>query len=182
MKDIIVVQDILPLDSPKRVGKMVKPSYITIHETETGLEITDEKFNYKWYRTILDDYSSTIGYHFLVEANNNEPSRIYQFLETNVYTHHTGNAIGNQQSIGIERIVNKNTDMIRAIDTQAFLTAILMKKFDIPIENVLPHKYWNNKDCPSRLLAGLYCDWDSFINKVKEFYSKDIELDGIKYK
>lgn len=39
MKDYVVVNKLLKKTSSKRVGKM-KPTYITIHETETGHELS----------------------------------------------------------------------------------------------------------------------------------------------
>ncbi len=63
--------------------------------------------------------------------------------------------------------------MERAIALQEKLTAFLMHKYNIPIENVVPHKKWSGKDCPSRLLYGLYGGWDGFIEKVKYYYDKN---------
>lgn len=146
------------------------PTYITIHETETGHELSSAEWNYEMYQKRLDDNSNSIGYHFMIEANYNDISKIYQFLELDVYTNHTGDDYGNKNSIGIERLVNVNTDMERAIDLQARLTAFLMYKYNIPIKNVVPHKKWSGKDCPSRLLFGLYGGWTGFINKVQQYY------------
>ena len=151
----------------------MNPTYITIHETESGHELSSAEWNYEMYQKRLDNNSNIIGYHFMIEANYNDISKIYQFLELNVCTNHTGDDFGNKNSIGIERLVNVNTDMDRAIDLQAQLTAFLMHKYNIPIENVVPHKKWNGKDCPSRLLYGLYGGWDGFIDKIKEYYKED---------
>lgn len=122
------------------------------------------------YQKRLDDDSNAVGYHFMIEANYNDISNIYQLLELNVCTNHTGDIFGSKNSIGIERLVNVNTDMERAIDLQAHLTAFIMNKYNIPISNVVPHKKWSGKDCPSKLLFGLYGGWDGFIEKVKYYY------------
>lgn len=182
MENCVIVNRLLPEDSPKRVGSMPNPKYITIHETELGTEKSPAEYNYEMYQEKLMDTSSSIGYHFMVEANIDDISRVYQFLETDVYSHHTGNAEGNQNSIGIERLVNVNTDMERAIEIQAELTAVLMHKYNISIENVVPHKYWSGKECPARLMAGKYGGWEGFIERVKYHFDKKSEIKDIIFK
>lgn len=181
MEKYIVVNRLLPEDSPKRIGLMPNPKYITIHETELGTEKSPANYNYEMYQEKLMDKSNSIGYHFMIEANINTISRIYQFLETDVSSRHTGNPEGNQSSIGIERLVNVDTDMERAIDIQAELTAVLMHKYNISIENVVPHKYWSGKECPARLLAGMYGGWEGFIERVKYYFDKKSEIKDFIY-
>ncbi len=165
---------LLPANSPKRVGDM-HPTYITIHETSLGTELQPAEKDYNRYRKMLFETENKIGYHFLIEANVGIAPKIYQFIETTVATCHTGNEIGNSTSIGIERLVNVNSNMCRAISLQAQLTATLMHMYQIPLENVVPHKYWSGKECPARLLAGMYGGWDGFIEMVKYyFYKKDL--------
>ena len=178
---IILLNKLLPLDSPKRVGIMY-PKYITIHETELGEELSPNTYCYEYYQKKLLDNSSSIGYHFMVEANHNEPSRIYQFLETSVSTHHCGHSEGNSKSLGIERLVNVDTDMERAIDVQAKLTALLMLNFNIPIENIKTHNYWNPKKlCPNRLLVNKYGSWNSFINKIQFYLDNKERIENLKF-
>lgn len=169
MLQSIIVPRLLPLDSPKRVGTLASPLYITIHETETGHELSPARFNYQMYQHKLLADGTSVGYHFMVEANHDEPTRIYQLLETNVSTDHTGNDYGNAHSLGIERLVNVNTDMERAIAAQAALAAMLMRQYNIPIDHVVPHRYWRDKDCPARLLAGQYGGWNGFIQQVSSY-------------
>jgi N-acetylmuramoyl-L-alanine amidase CwlA len=38
-----------------------------------------------------------------------------------------------------------------------------MKKYSIPISNVVPHKKWSGKQCPQEILPY----WDQFINQIK---------------
>lgn len=168
---------LLPGNSPKRVGEMA-PQWITIHETSLGTEVRSADRNFEWYYKLLED-ESTVGYHFLVQANWNEEPVVYQFLETSVYTHHTGNKTGNMESIGIERLVNTDTDFEKAILAQAKLAATLMNLYQIPIERVVPHKHWSGKECPARLLAGMYGGWQGFIEKVQHFFDEGDFYDDI---
>ncbi len=169
---------LIPEGSPRRTGSM-KPKWITIHETSLGLGKEPSWKNVSYYRKKLSSYDSTIGYHFLIEANRFEIPVVYQFLESNVSTHHTGNDIGNAESIGIERLVNEDTWFDTAISLQAKLTATLMNMYEIPIERVVPHKYWSGKECPARLLAGQYDGWDGFIERVEYFYNDKQFIEGI---
>lgn len=174
-----VVSKLLPIDSPKRIGVM-NPEYITIHETSLGMELQPREKNFQKYYDILIHSENQIGYHFLVEANFDSENRVYQFLETKVKTRHTGDSDGNAKSIGIERLVNVVTDMNRAIDIQAQLTASLMNKYNIPIENVVPHKFWSGKECPARLLAGRYgWNWQRFIKRVQYHFDNHNWIKGI---
>lgn len=171
---------LLPENSPKRIGIMNSPpTFITIHETSEGVEVQPESKNYNWYWGLLQDQRSVGGYHFLVEARHFEDARVYQFLQTNVVAYHAGSPEGNAHSLGIERLVNIDTDFEVAIATQAKLAATLMYMYDIPLDHVVPHKYWSGKECPARLLAGMYGGWDGFIKKVKYFFDKHEFIEGI---
>ncbi len=169
-----LVSRLLPQDSPRRIDKMT-PTYITIHETSLGTDTKDTKggtmYGEKHYEEVLNNPNErNVAYHFLVEANYNEPSRVYQFLPTNVVCYHAGSPEGNYHSIGIERLVNSDTNMWRAIYVQARLSAELMKEYNIPLSHVVPHKFWSGKECPGRLLAGMYCGWNGFVEIVKKEY------------
>ncbi len=174
-----VVSKLLPTNSPKRLG-VINPEFITIHETSLGTELRPKERDFHYYYDILLHSENQIGYHFLVEANYDNDGVIYQFLETSVMTRHSGTLEGNSRSIGIERLVNVETDMDRAIDLQAQLAATLMNMYNIPIENVVPHKYWSGKECPARLLAGMYgWNWEKFIKRVKYHFENHNWIKGI---
>lgn len=157
----------LPLVMPREDGRNI-PTYITIHETSTGLNKTPADKDAKHYIDLLEHPvgDPRCAYHFLCED-----TKVWQFLPTWVRTAHSGSTEGNS-SIGIERLVNVNIDFEQAIANQARLAASLMKMYNIPIEHVVPHKYWSGKECPSRLLAGMYgWDWDKFIQTVYYYFA-----------
>ena len=160
----------LPLVIPREDGKNI-PKYITIHETSLGTDKVPANKNAEHYIELLEHPKGDprYGYHFLCGDN-----QVWQFLPTYVRTAHAGSTAGNS-SIGIERLVNVDIDFDQAIKNQAKLTATLMYMYNIPLENVVPHKYWSGKECPARLLAGMYgWNWDKLLNTVMDFYkSKD---------
>ena len=171
-----LIPRLLPNDSDRRRGKRECPTFITIHETSIGTDLKDTccgtRYGVAYYESVLRTPNPNhVAYHYLVEANYGEPSHVYMFLEPSVIAYHAGSPEGNLLSIGIERLVNTDTDMERAIATQANLTSNLMLTYLIPLSHVVPHKYWSGKECPGRLLAGLYGGWDGFIEQVKDHFA-----------
>lgn len=158
----------LPLVIPREDGKNI-PTYITIHETSLGLEKQPAYKDAAYYIDLLEHPKGDprYGYHFLCSD-----TQVWQFLPTWVRTAHSGSTEGNS-SVGIERLVNVNIDFDKAIRNQARLTASIMSMYDIPINHVVPHKYWSGKECPARLLASLYdWNWDRFISTVQDYYQQ----------
>lgn len=161
---------ILPY-GPNFLGTIERNSetYITIHESSDGTGFATPDRTIEYYENRLknppEGVNSKIGYHFMVDGD-----RLVQFIPLKYWTAHAGSTEGNH-SIAIERLVNCNVDFPSAIANQAKLAATLMTMFGIPLDHVVPHKYWSGKACPSRLLAGMYGGWDGFIAQVKKFYT-----------
>lgn len=108
----------LPLVIPREDGRNI-PTYITIHETSTGLNKTPADKDSKHYIDLLEHPvgDPRCAYHFLCED-----TKVWQFLPTWVRTAHSGSTGG--------------------------------------------------KECPSRLLAGMYgWDWDKFIQTVYYYFA-----------
>lgn len=165
----------LPLVEAREDGKNI-PRFITIHETSLGLSKVPGTKNAEHYISLLENPKGDprVGYHFLCGDD-----VIYQLLETWVRTAHAGSTEGNS-SIAIERLVNSDIDYDRAINNQARLTATLMFRYNIPIENVVPHQFWNGKGCPARLIAGMYrWNWGRFIRTVNSYLYSENFIDGI---
>ena len=162
---------LVPLGATNRTGKFMEgPSFITIHETSLGINIEPAYKDIPHYINLVMNPPKSmefIGYHYLVSH-----SEIVRLIPDNEYTCHAGSKEGNTKSIGIERIVNVNTDFIRAIEIQAMVSATLMEKYNIPLNNVVPHKFWNGKECPARLLAGMNGGWAGFLAQVSKFYEQ----------
>ena len=55
---------------------------------------------------------------------------------------------GNVNSIGIESCVNKGSDIYYTWMRDAKLIAYLMDKYNLTINDVVPHHYFSGKDCP----------------------------------
>lgn len=155
----------------RRLGHQV-PKYIIIHEVSLNLGRTPDGYNMEHYENKIVEAGldgSTIGYHYLCGDKS-----IYHFIPDDEKTHHVGCAFNNY-SIGIERLICKGVSYCDALHNQAKLTATLMVKHDIPLENVITHKMAqticgmeNPKPCPNRLIAGWYGGFELFKDEIKK--------------
>ena len=80
---------------------------------------------------------------------------------------HCGNTLGNNTTIGIEICLNPESNLKKACDNAAHLTAMLLVKHKIPISKLYRHYDWSGKWCPSEMMDGNPYTWDEFVNKVK---------------
>lgn len=150
---------IIPKGRKNRKGiKLIKPYYITIHNTANPSVGADAVANAKY---ILRN--APVSVHFFVDDK-----QIVQCLPIDEVALHAGTRQGNLQSIGIEICENKDGVYERAEENAAVLTAYLMKKLGVPIDRVVPHKYWSGKNCPHIILARP-TGFKSFIEKVKKY-------------
>ncbi len=171
--DILITKKILPENNLNRLKEKMIPKYITIHEVSTSL--TDEPIdhNISFYENQLlhpEKGREKISYHYIVDDK-----QIVNFVPDNEKCYHCGdgeNGPGNSLSIGIERCAYSGIDHIKAIDMQAKLTAYLMHKYSIPLENVVKHSNWRNTTCPSRLSSGMFGGFEYFLSRVSFFYKK----------
>lgn len=100
--EIRITQKLLDEKATNRVGKQ-EPKYIVIHEVSLGTGRSPKSFNMDHYVNKITESGkngSTIGYHYLVGDD-----RVYQFIEDDIATEHTGTKFGNHNSIGIERVI-----------------------------------------------------------------------------
>lgn len=167
MGQVKFIEELVPLGASNRTGKIIQPTHITIHECSLGVNVQPAYKNVLHYvRMVMEPPNGFefVSYHYIVSDN-----VIVRLIPDNECAYHAKG--GNLKSIGIERTVNEGTDFDKAISNQAQLAATLMFKLQIPLENVVPHRFWLGKECPARLLAGLYGGWDGFIAKVERFYN-----------
>ena len=160
------VELMVPIGSWNRTGKKLHhgPRFITIHETSLGLNASERDEHYYINKMFNPpERYLYIGYHYLVTDK-----KVIRFINDDEYTCHAGR-IANNLSIGIERLVYIHMDAQKAVTNQALVTATLLKKHNLPLKNVVTHKFWNGKECPARLLAGMYGGWQGFLKQVEMF-------------
>ena len=82
------------------------------------------------------------------------------------------------QSIAIEICENPESDLRKATDNAAELTARLMSDWKIPIANVVQHNNWSGKNCPRRIRKGEPYNWEQFKKTVQAFYNAGTKPQG----
>lgn len=147
-----IIQALIPAEHTKaRPQTYMIPRFITVHNT--GNPGASAKANSDYIQG-LDSYKS---WHFTIG-----PNEIFQHLPINEIAWHAGDGetgIGNTQSIGIEI-----AEVDGAEETAIKFIAELMKATNIPIDNIVPHKRWNNKNCPRLILP----HWTDFVSNIQK--------------
>lgn len=131
-----------------------KKLYITVHETDNTSKGAGA-INHGKY---INNGSSTT-WHYSVDDTN-----IVKHFDESIQCWHCGDGRGNGNlnSIGVEMCVNSDSDFNKTILNTVDLIKYLMNKFNIPIENVVPHNKWSGKNCPRNILAGKPTNWAGF--------------------
>lgn len=102
--------------------------------------------------------------HFYVDDK-----EIWQNLRENEVGWHAGDGRGpgNDTTISIEILLKGRAvaDGQKAEDNGARLTAILLKKYNLTIDDIYTHRDWSGKNCPINILPR----WDEFLDNVQGY-------------
>jgi N-acetylmuramoyl-L-alanine amidase len=165
----------------RRVRRPMTPRYITIHATENytaGAAQHSLALKHGALRSGMRPGGNRIGFliwHFTVDQG-----MAIQHMPTNEQGEHADfNGPGNRRSIGIETCENRGASRRATLERTAKLTAVLMKKNGIPLQNVVPHYHWPrrgknppNKNCPHDLMdhGRPGAKWQAFLGRVNYYY------------
>lgn len=166
----------------RRVVRPMSPKLITIHSTQNYSESADA-FRHALalkngaLKARKRPGGNRIGYliwHYSVDDR-----MVVQHMPTNEQGEHADfDGPGNRYSIGIEMCQNRGNSMPTTVNRTAMLCALLMKRHNIPLRNVVPHYHWPrrgcdpaHKNCPNFLMddgrpGGR---WDLFLQLVKVY-------------
>ena len=163
---IDIIPALIPVGRINRPGYFNPCLYITIHNTDNPKRGADARAHIGY----VSNTSEKVSWHYTIDED-----IAYQHLPDNETAYHAGDGAGkgNRQSIGIEICMNSDGDLLKATDNAAELTAYLMKKHGIPLENVRQHNFWSGKNCPSEIRAGRPYSWQVFLRKVESFMSEN---------
>jgi N-acetylmuramoyl-L-alanine amidase len=167
----------------RKVVRPMRPRYITIHSTQ-NYSADAERHSLALKRGALRASKSPggnrIGYliwHFTVD----DKVAIQHMPVSEQGEHADFDGPGNRYSIGIEMCEHRGSNQSATMERTAKLTAVLMKKHGIGINQVVPHYHWprkgrspENKNCPHFLMDNGKPGrkWKSFQNKVKYYYQR----------
>ncbi|WP_240689491.1 N-acetylmuramoyl-L-alanine amidase [Ammoniphilus sp. YIM 78166] len=153
-----IIQRIIPNGSANKPNRPMAPEYITIHNTDNPLANAEAHSRY----LLNGSGGSQKSWTFTVD----DTDEIYQHLSVFEQGWHAGDGggTGNTKSIGIEVCNFKGINQAKAEANLVWLVVMLMKQHCIPLTNVVPHKHWSGKQCPSTLLPR----WDKIMSDIKQ--------------
>ncbi len=128
-----------PAFSAARPGYTMVPGYITIHNTANTNRGAGAVSHGKYLSGA--GAKKAVSYHYAVDD-----SAIVHIIPDSENAWHAGdgaNGKGNRRSLAIEICENPESDLLRATDNAAELTAKLMRDWNIPLSNVVQHNHWN---------------------------------------
>ncbi|MDK8181974.1 N-acetylmuramoyl-L-alanine amidase [Paenibacillus sp. UMB4589-SE434] len=149
---------LLPAGAPNKPNRGMQPRYITVHNTDNTARGATAEAHARFQLNGSGGISKS--WHYTVDDQ-----AIYQHLQDLEQGWHAGDGAGpgNALSIGIEICMYDGMNEMLAWRSAAELIASLMVKHDIPLQNVVPHKHWSGKACPSRLLP----HWQTFVQLIQ---------------
>lgn len=138
------------------------PSFITVHSTQNvGADALQ-------HARALNNGALRHDWHFTID-----PRIAIQHIPLNESGRHADSGgPGDRFSIGIEMCEKRGDNLVSTFDRTAKTVAVLMKEYDIPLRNVVPHYYWTRKNCPIVLMDGGRpgFKWSWFISRVDYYY------------
>jgi N-acetylmuramoyl-L-alanine amidase len=151
-----IIQDFIPAGRRNRPGtSLTGPHYVTVHDTGNTSNGANALAHAKYAKS--DGAANLpVSWHYTVDDR-----RIVQHLPLGEVGYHTGDSVGNRSSLGIEIAENADGDRAKAEANAIVLIAELLRTFRLGVSAVVPHKQWNNKQCPHVLLARPG-GWDTF--------------------
>ena len=147
--------------------KSMTPRYITVHSTQ-NMSADAWQHGKALKNGRIKPGRRYLNWHFTVDQY-----VALQHVPVDEQAQHAdGDGPGNRYSIGIEMCEHRGNSMPVTFDRTAKLVALLMKKHNIPLRNVVPHYYWTRKNCPVPLMTGGRPGyrWGWFMSRVDYHY------------
>ena len=155
-----IVQDFIPIGSSNRPGTPLKPSFITIHNTDNTSPGANAAAHARYVKG-ADARRREVSWHFTVDD-----IAVFQSLPTNEVGWHAGS--GNAKSIAIEICMNADLDVAQAYERAALLTAVMAQQHGISVpRGIVQHNHWTGKHCP-RVLRDQRDGWKKFLQRVEK--------------
>ncbi|MGL4774115.1 MAG: SH3 domain-containing protein [Clostridium sp.] len=145
-------------------GVTIQPKYIVIHDTDNRKKGATAMANRNYF---ANHENANASAHYIVDDGN-----IVQALEDTWKGWHVGDGgsgakINNGNTIGIEMCVNEGNNFDKTMETTIELTKYLMKKYNVPAENVVMHNDASGKICSRMMIQDRPYLWPHFKEAVK---------------
>lgn len=171
MQEIKINEKLVKYNFSSRNGEKIK--YISIHDTGNKRRGADANAHFNFFNG-GDRQSSA---HYFVDDK-----QILRIIKDEHKSWHCGDGKGkyeirNENSIGIEMCINSDGDFNKTYSNTLKLTKYLMKKYNIPLENVVRHYDASRKLCPNVFKENNWEKWNKFKEHLKqEDYRNTITL------
>lgn len=167
----------------RRLNRPMKPRYITVHSTQNRTADASRHalaLKRGALRSTMHPTGNRCGYlcwHFTIDDH----SCIQHMPCSEQGEHADIDGPGNRYSIGIEMCEHAGNNRQETIEHTAMLCAMLMKRYGVPLRNVVPHYHWPrkgktppNKNCPHFLLDNGKPGrkWAAFLQRVRFHYNR----------
>ena len=162
MQEIKINEKLVKYNFSKRTEGKIK--YIVIHDTGNKRSGADAEAHFNFFNG-GDRQSSA---HYFVDDK-----QILRVVKDSDKSWHCGdgrglNGITNDNSIGIEMCINSDGDFNKTYLHTLKLTKYLMKKYNIPLENVVRHYDASRKICPNIWKENNWAKWEKFKQDLKQ--------------
>lgn len=184
MREVRLKVDMVPKGTHgRRVVRRMSPRYITIHSTQNwtaGAERHSLALKRGALRAPKRRGGNRIGYliwHFTID----DGIAIQHMPVSEQGEHADFDGPGNRYSIGLEMCEHRGSNRAATVERTAKLSAVLMKRHNIPLKNVVPHYHWprkgrnpQNKNCPHFLMDNGRpgAKWRAFQRRVNYHYQR----------
>ena len=148
-----------------RPGTQRKIKTVVIHETaNTAVGANAEAHG----RYLAGGGSGTTGWHYTVD----DQKAVHHIPDAEV-AYHSGSTEGNRDGIGIEICVNEDGDFDKAMDNAAKLTAALLNRYGLTVDDVRQHHDYMEKNCPATIRDS--GRWDEFLALTEKYAANAAE-------
>ena len=171
MQEIKINEKLVKYNFSKRTEGKIK--YIVIHDTGN----TDKGAGADNHFLFFNGADRQSSAHYFVDDK-----QILRVVKDSDKSWHCGdgrglNGITNDNSIGVEMCINSDGDFNKTYSNTLKLTKYLMKKYNIPLENVVRHYDASRKLCPNVFKENNWEKWNKFKEHLKqEDYRNTITL------
>ena len=165
------------LQYSKRERNLSDIKFIVIHDTGNP-KIGAGALNHKKY---LDNATRQGSAHYYVDDKVivqpiGDKKVAWSVGDTHSLKNRTRTDVNNSNSISIEMCINQDSDFYKMYSNTVELTKNLMKKFNIPVENVVRHYDVSGKSCPDTLKINNWSLWEQFKTDIQKPMSIQIDL------
>ena len=151
--------------------KLISLKWIVIHETGNPRKGANADMHAKYLLTSASQKAQTC-WHYTIDDK-----KVIQHLEDDQVGWHAGDWEANNNSIGFETCVNSDGDLFLATENTARLTAELLIKHGLNLENVKQHNFFMDKNCPAMLRSNKPYSWDRFLERVGDYCNSKLKLE-----